>query len=107
MTSPLHSETDNEVARAIIRRRDRLYVLPHSPFEDCKVAFDDGIRTYYIEHNGQSFHTGDHWDRHHDYFRPAPHLMNAISDLVREASEHQNERDHRAMAKKIVGGVRP
>lgn len=93
-------ELDNEVARAIIRRRDRIVVLPRDPFEDCSTIFHDGRVTYYIDYRG--FHTGDHWQKHHTYFRPAPHLMDTIIDLVREAGKRQDEASHEAKARSII-----
>lgn len=95
---------DDEVARAIIRRRDRFYVLADSPFEDCKVAFSDGVCTYYIARGGLGFHTGDHWQESHPYFRPAPHLMETIIDLVGDARERQSEQSQRAKTLEIIHG---
>lgn len=99
-------ETDNEVARAIIRRRDHFYVLPYTPFEDARDIFSDGRCTYYIDREGHGFHTGDHWQSHHDYFRPADHLMDTILDLVRAARERQDRASHADKAQRIIEGAR-
>jgi len=96
-------EADNEVARAIIRRRDRLVVLPYDAFEDARTIFHDGVTTYYIDRGGHSFHTGDHWQQH-VYFRPASHLMETIIDLLADVARRQDAKRHAAKVREIIIG---
>lgn len=103
MAEPDRTEADNEVARAIIRRHDRIEAIPPSPFEGWDTTiFHDGIATYYM--TDWDFHTGDHWQAQHPSFRPAKHLLDTIRELVKDAEDRQRVGRQKNKALEIING---
>jgi hypothetical protein len=97
------SEPDDEVVRALLRKRAGMWVGRDDPFEDWATEFGvDGVR-YCLPWRdaGYFFARPDHWSER-VYFRPAPHLLDTLREIIREVRKEQAEREKADTVRRIL-----